>query len=336
MSRAPSPQQIRETFREADQAKPTTELDRLLAMEAKIDAIRPDRLAAMKSRFQAAFALADTRRELLGLFTTDMLKRLRDLENSALGFRTDRPNEKHRERYDDQTLTECACEAIMRGLRLYGNEFNIISGRVYVTSEGLARLLSESDGLTNLLFNFGLPRGQEKGAVVPVEATWTYKGVASGFKTEIAVRLNAGMGAEGAIGKAQRKARYRVLTTIQGSSWVPPDGEVDTEPVAGHGRPEVDSAKGLSKLIKGLETSAPGAAAPTPSGATTRAPATADAGSSEPGHGDGGNRAPVPKPSTDLPRLEGPSADDRFVDDIFETMDRGRGPNASTVDITVS
>jgi len=331
-----------------------SELDRLMAMEAKIESIRPDRLAEMKSRFQAAFTLASVRKELLACFTPEMMRTIRELENTPIGFRTDRPNEKNNSRYDDQTIKECVCEAIMRGLQLYGNEFNIIAGRVYVTSEGLGRILSETDGLANLSFNYGLPRVQDRGAVVPVEASWVFKGVPGGFKTEIAVRLNANMGADGAVGKAQRKARYRVLTTISGSTWVPVDGEVEADQAAAAGpsAPHTDSAKELTRLIAQLpggapsesNASSPGSAGEAPATLTTPptrssspSPVGAPSGTKAPESrpSSGGARSTKPKPAP-LPPIETPSDDDGFAQDIVREMDKGarKGPNASTVDIT--
>lgn len=340
-----STRQLRETVREADAlpapatpgapAAPMSardsDLDRLLAMETKVNEVRPDRLAVMPSKFQAAFLLAETRRELRAVFTPSLVKMLRELENTSLGFRCDRPNDKHGP-YDDRTLIDCAIEALLRGLRLVGNEFNIICGQVYTTTWGLARLLSEEKGLTNLAINLGLPRVSAGGAVVSVDASWIYNEVPGGFKTEIAARLNAGMGADAAVGKVLRKARYRVWTTIKGSAWMLPEGEAD-EPAA-DAPAATDSAAGISKLIDKLTPEIPPKreerASGIPLAAPVPSPAPAPAGGNHHENGGGAGSAPAQR--------EQRSADDDFAADIIASMDgtKARGPNASTVDITVT
>lgn len=76
------------------------------------------------------------------------------LANSPLGFLTDRdparakPGQKV-EPYPIETIRECVIAALLAGLRLVGNEFNVIAGRLFVAKDGWRRLTCEAPGVTD-------------------------------------------------------------------------------------------------------------------------------------------------------------------------------------------
>lgn len=71
--------------------------------------------------------------------TSDQLELLKNLQNTRVGFLTDRPNGG----YDGDVLKNVLIEALTIGVRLRGNEFCILGGNCYVTRYGIGRLLDE-------------------------------------------------------------------------------------------------------------------------------------------------------------------------------------------------
>lgn len=69
------------------------------------------------------------------------LEIIKSLMNTGIGFKTDRPNEKSNSVYPDEVIKNCVVQAIMHGLRIHGNEFNILGGNFYATKEGLDRIV---------------------------------------------------------------------------------------------------------------------------------------------------------------------------------------------------
>src|SRR5574338_251481 len=71
--------------------------------------------------------------------TSDQIDLIKNLQNIRIGFLTDRtPNG-----YDGEVLKNIVIEAMILGLRPIGNEFNILGGNLYVTRQGLDRLLND-------------------------------------------------------------------------------------------------------------------------------------------------------------------------------------------------
>lgn len=188
---------------------------------------------------------------------------LRHLAGTPLGFKTDEDRRGGGGTgYDDDTLAEALTEAILRGVSWVGNEFNIIKGRCYVTKEGYSRLVREIPGLTDLILIPGVPKGHDGGAVVPFKATWKLDGKPMSLERQIPVKLNAGMGADGAIGKATRKMLASVHFACTGSNQSGAD--VDADPADPADAPVIPSrAADLRERL-----TAPAAAPPPATGGT--------------------------------------------------------------------
>lgn len=158
------------------------------------------------------------------------------LQGSRLGFRTDKDTGQG---YPVAVVKEVFIEATLRGLRPVGNEFNIIANNLYVTREGLTRLLRDYPGLTDLDINPEPPRAVagDKGATVKFKASWKIDGVPNSLEGEIPVRINAGMGVDAILGKADRKIKHRIYNKITGSkSLLPTDGEVGDDVIETTGK----------------------------------------------------------------------------------------------------
>lgn len=188
-----------------------------------------DAVALAKGMIAETFTLALAVQELRGAIVP-LVPQIRPLVGTSLGFRTDRDTG-DKPAYPDAVIADCLVEATARGLRWTGNEMNIIGGRCYTTKEGYARLVSDLPGLSDLELTPAVPRMGDGGAVVKYRATWKQDGKPMLIERDIPTRLNAGMGADGAIGKATRKILAAVHARVTGSlqSFADADAE-DVEP----------------------------------------------------------------------------------------------------------
>jgi hypothetical protein len=82
---------------------------------------------------------------------------LRALQNTAIGFRTDK-----RDGYGDSVLVACACMALGDGLSLTGNQWNIISGQYFVAKDGWRAKLKKL-GAVRISVEAGMPEDEEAG-----------------------------------------------------------------------------------------------------------------------------------------------------------------------------
>lgn len=161
-----------------------------------------------------------------------MMPKIMALTGSPLGFRTDRDRGEERKEkgpYSAEVVCDVVSVALLRGFQIVGNEFNIIAGNFYGTKEGFARLLRDMPGFKDFRVVIGVHQGVgDKGALVPMHATWTLDGVPDEMRCEIihdangkpiadrriAVRVNSGQGADAIIGKAQSKLNRRIYEHI--------------------------------------------------------------------------------------------------------------------------
>jgi hypothetical protein len=202
--------------------------------------------------FESELAVAQAISDLRATLTPELMQPVMALMNTDLGFRTDRdaklsPRDKDgnpMQPYSVDIVRECFIESKLRGFHSVGNEWNIIAGRFYACRNGLKRKCEQWRGVTDLKTNWGLPRSAgDKGAIVPVKASWRKDGVADAIETEIPVRVNFGMGADAILGKAERKIYKRIHDRLSGIST--PEGEAgeDIEIQPGKVSPQFAEAK---------------------------------------------------------------------------------------------
>lgn len=177
----------------------------------------------------SAIALLEVRQALL---KSAMLRILRALEGSPIGFRTDK------RRYSDATLVDACTEAILRGLPLLGNHFNILVERFYCTKEGFGYLVSK---LAKFSMSFEVDKistsHREAGGHVKVKVSGIYArrtlNGETADKEKLTTTYNVRMtkknpvAEENAEGKARRKWLrdvYAILTGIELGEADPPTG----------------------------------------------------------------------------------------------------------------
>lgn len=196
-------------------------------------------------QFEQTFKMAAGIQALDALMTAGMMKDIMALQGRPIGFRTDKDASGG---YPLDVVKDCVIEAVIRGLRTVGNEFNIIAGRLYITKEGMARLVKEYPGLANLKLNLGVPSTQIGGALVECTASWSVDGTPSQLTRIIPIRVNKGMGADAILGKATRKLLASVYGQLTGSEHALPEGDVidvdHTEAVGGQVAADVNAALG--------------------------------------------------------------------------------------------
>lgn len=206
--------------------------------------------------FERALKLADGMQRLRDLVSLELVaSKLMPLQNSRLGFMTDKP-----EGYSASVVRDCLIEAVLRGLHPVDNEFNIIAGGMYPAKNGLSRLVCEFPGLTHLELLPGVPSMvADKGALVPFVVKWLLDGEEHSIERiyrkgkdgqeydhRIPVRVNKGMIVDAVLGKATRKALAAVYQQLTGAHMPIPQGEI--EELAED--PNRDGAEALTKKLK--------------------------------------------------------------------------------------
>ena len=213
---------------------------------AEIDQVAKDasleRLASMPSKAHRAIALANGINALRNLVDGPILDSWLTLADTPLGFKTDRaPGSKDRNGkaltpYRREVIRDAIIDALLRGAEIIGNEFNVISGKYYLTKEYFERQLKEI-GVEQLRVVEGVPQtmgSNGQGALVPMRASWVYAETEqsidcieeNGQDNRIAVRVNSGMGTDAILGKAYRKLYARIHRRCTNSTWLAK--EIDT------------------------------------------------------------------------------------------------------------
>lgn len=161
------------------------------------------------------------------------------LQGTTLGFLTDKDTAGG---YDVRVVKEVLCEALLRGFRPVGNEFNIISGRFYGAKNGFDRIVHEWPGVSGVQIDLGVPHlAGDKGALVACRARWFLDGeemtlectaaaTATDVDTRIPVKVNGGMGPDAILGKATRKLYARIYQRLTGCSRDVVDAEPEVIP----------------------------------------------------------------------------------------------------------
>lgn len=179
----------------------------------------------LKAGFSKALLTAVCVERLKGALTEQVMQPIMALQDSALGFRTDREKQGG---YPLPAVRDALINAVMVGLLPCGNQWNIIGGRMYVTKEGFTYLLDQAG--VKYTIDQAVPVMKNGGAIVHTELSWSepVTGAKGSKVLEIPVRVNAGMGADAILGKADRKAKCWLYNNLTHSALV--DGEAEVAP----------------------------------------------------------------------------------------------------------
>jgi hypothetical protein len=190
-------------------------------LPAKIAAIatRLDKSVAMVigaknlAMFEKAYLVAQATKELQDALTPEYMAPIMALQGSKLGFRTDKDSSGG---YPEAVVKQCLIEAVLSGFQPVGNHFNIIAGNMYGTKEGFGYALKNIEGLKWKVVP-DLPRIKDQSAAAKMRVEWEYNAPKQTEEIDFAIRVNASMGADAVIGKATRKARAWLYSTVTGS-----------------------------------------------------------------------------------------------------------------------
>jgi hypothetical protein len=209
---------------------PESDLQTMLALDKTSQACSKQLVEAGKNEAVKALIVARSVKQFRGLLSDAVMTDIMELQNSPLGFRTD----KKEGGYSKDVVRDCVVQAFMRGLRVTGNEINIIAANLYVTKEGFERLMAELPGLTGLKIQIGVPQTADGGALVPAKAEWHHNGVHDSITWEkeesadyrIPIRVNSAMGVDAILGKAKSKVLRNIYARVCGSK-LPVEADAD-------------------------------------------------------------------------------------------------------------
>jgi hypothetical protein len=176
------------------------------------------------SQFKRAFMVAEAVNELRAIMNPKVMESFMKLQNTSIGFKTDR-----KDGYPVDVVRDCIIDATMNGVYCVGNEFNIISCQCYITRNGFGHKLRDIPDFS-WIETPGVPKFMgDKGALIEYHLEWWHKGKHFEKTLNLAIRVNAGMGADAIIGKASRKARAWLYATVTGMEIG--DGDADDSAV---------------------------------------------------------------------------------------------------------
>lgn len=172
--------------------------------------------------FERAYAIAESIGKLQELLTPEYMAPIMKLQGNKLGFKTDKDKTGG---YPMDVVKNCLIEAVLIGVQPYGNQFNIIAGNCYLTKEGCGYSLNNFRGLSYKLI-CSLPRINADKTSASVEATikWTINGKEEAEIIPIPIKMDAYTSVDAVIGKATRKGRAWLLSTVSGIEI--PEGDI--------------------------------------------------------------------------------------------------------------
>ena len=240
------------------------------------------KLATMKNGIVKGIRTGNFIQRMRAALTPEIMQGIMALQNTSLGFKTDKP-----EGYPVEVVATCAIEAYAVGLTTNGNEFNIISGSMYVAKNGTNALLRnmgvrhfEEPGIPELFsekdityqdkYNGGTKTRKQTIYKQPVKVTWFEADGEHSETVEFLVNVNNAMGPDAIAGKATRKARMWLINRITGMDLQ--DAEVDDNAAPVDVTPEAEKPKG--RFMKKEQKPAPAQQEQKPSGPAQRDPVT--------------------------------------------------------------
>lgn len=213
------------------------------------------------ANFEKAYLTAESIKNLKALLTSEFMAPIMELQGTKLGFKTDKDRGKDGSKgpgYPEAVVKECIIEALLMGLEISGNQFNIIAGNTYATKEGLGNLLKKIPGLKHTIIT-SLPRinAEKSSAAVTATIKWDFNGESCTETFEIPIKVDSWTSVDAVIGKAKRKARHWLWEKVTGTEI--PEGEIEDttatvmETKIKKSKEEHESER-MEKLVESCET----------------------------------------------------------------------------------
>ena len=193
--------------------------------------------------FSDAIRTANCMKGIRAALTPDVMAPIMELQNTRLGFKTDR-----KEGYGVGIVKDAAIEAIVNGVPLIGNCFNIIAENFYLTREGVTFKLNHIPGLRYQIipgvpemvkepgfvedrkYNSGKPRPVPGEARIGVRVEWEVGGEKGSQTLTFSIRVNYGMATDAIVGKAFCRAAKWLHARVTGLDIGVSEGDAVDEP----------------------------------------------------------------------------------------------------------
>lgn len=200
--------------------------------------------------FEKAYAMSNAIGELKKLLTEEYMKPIMDLQGSRLGFKTDKDKTGG---YPMEVVKQCLIDAVLFGLQPTGNQFNIIAGNMYPTKEGTGYILNNMKGLNyDIVSVIKATSPDGKSALVEATINWSINGQDKSKVVPIPIKTDAYTGVDAIIGKATRKARAWLISTLTGVEVT--DGDVTDVPHTVVGSKVTQEEKENDRMFKLIES----------------------------------------------------------------------------------
>jgi hypothetical protein len=159
---------------------------------------------------------------------------LMELQGSDLGFRTDKDVVKGPDGtmvkgpgYPWEVVKTIVVEALLKRVRPFGNEFNIISGRLYITQEGYRRSINDLPDVKGFVEFPGVPELVNGRTIVTVDMQWERSGKKENLSKVFPVKMHSTSTDDQIVGKAKRKALKAAYEYLTGTAQ--PDNEPEDD-----------------------------------------------------------------------------------------------------------
>jgi hypothetical protein len=135
---------------------------------------------AAENRLRKTILTAKAIEVLRSLLAGDVMKEIMRVQNTRLGFLTDKPAYGNTAGgYPEQVVRDCIIEAILKGVYPVNNEFNIIGGNMMIVQNGWRRKLHELPGMDEFpAIQPGDVAETPKYYRIPCTASWVFNGKA--------------------------------------------------------------------------------------------------------------------------------------------------------------
>lgn len=184
----------------------------VIDIASQLDKCVLEALSSMNNdTFCKSYKISEAIKELNFLLTEEAMQPIMLLQNQRTGFKTDLP-----EGYNVDEVRKCVIDAVLLGVQITGNQFNILEGSTYITKEGFGHLLSKTQ---NLVYNisFSVPEIKLTEAIVPTSISWrTNDTDVYHREMSFVTRHSRREGTDAVIGRATRKARAWLYQNLNG------------------------------------------------------------------------------------------------------------------------
>jgi len=147
------------------------------------------------------------------------------LQGHTLGFKTDKDDEGG---YPWPVVKHVLIDATMQGLPICGNHFNIISGQLYKTKNGVKsqlKRLPKMDAYEMEVLPYKITGERE--ATVQVRAKFSFNGEMRKVERTFQIVVNRRMGPDAVRAKAKRKMGAEILEIVTNGRMPQQDGEIE-------------------------------------------------------------------------------------------------------------